>query len=254
MHLKTNLHSHTGDDPRDFVPYTTREGIDHAALHGFDALALTCHQKAAWAPEYAAYAAKRGILLIPGVELDMHETDGSTGRRGRHLIILNCDKDAERVRTFSDLYDYRTAHPQSFVLTPHPFSYGNFSLKKFLEKHIHLIDAIEHTWFHSPRFNRNKKAAYAAVRHQLPMIVTSEDAHTFDNLHTDYALVDAEEKTIPSLFGAIRQHKITNVTHPKKLVREMALPGAALVSKNFLYRRGWKNHTSRTTSVKSAVL
>lgn len=250
MHLKTNLHFHTGDDPRDFVPYGTKEGIDHAASHGFDALALTCHQKVAWTPEYADYAAKRGILLIPGIELDMHAEDGSTGRRGRHLIILNCDKDAEHVRTFSDLHDYRAAHPESFVLAPHPFSYGNFSLKRFLEQHIHLVDAIEHTWFHSPRFNRNKKAAYVAVRHRLPMIVTS-DAHTFDNLHTDYAFVDAEEKTIPSLFRAIKQHKVTNITHPKKLVREMALPGAALVSKNFLYRRGWRSHTSRAAITKN---
>lgn len=240
MQLKTNLHFHTGDDPHDFVPYSTEEGIDCAASLGFDALAITCHNKAAWTSAHAAYAAERGMLLIPGIELDVHERDGSTGRRGRHLIILNCRKEAERVRTFADLHDYRRAHPEAFVLAPHPYSYGNFSLKKFLEKHIALVDAIEHTWFHSQRFNRNKKAAYTAVRHRLPMIVTS-DAHTFRNLDTDYALVDAEEKTIPALFDAIRAFRVQNLTQPKKLVREMALPGAKLVSKNFLYRRGWRN-------------
>jgi predicted metal-dependent phosphoesterase TrpH len=253
MQLKTNLHFHTADDPQDFVPYTTAQGIDHAAHLGFGALALTCHQRAVWTPEYAAYAAARGILLIPGIEINIRTDDKRVmgdehtpaygghrdARRGRHLIILNCTPEAERVRTFADLRDYRARHPECFVLAPHPFSYGNFSLKKFLERHITLIDAIEYTWFHSQRFDRNKKSAAVAARHGLPVIVTS-DAHTFRNMDTDYALVDSAEKTIPALFDAIRNDKITNITRRKKPIREMALPAAALVGRNFLYRRGWK--------------
>jgi len=258
MQIKTNLHFHTGDDPQDFVPYGTEQGIDHAASLRFDALAITCHQKAAWTPAYAAYAKVRGILLIPGIEINIRTTDtrivsieagrrnvarGGHGdaRRGRHLIILNCTKEAERVRTFSDLHDYRAAHPECLVLAPHPFSYGNFSLKRFLERHIDLVDAIEHTWFYSPGFNRNKKSARAAQKHRLPFIVTS-DAHTFRNMDTDYTLIDAKEKTIPALFDAIRDFRITNITRHKKIIREMALPAAALVTRNFLYRRGWKKN------------
>ncbi len=256
MQLKTNLHFHTADDPQDFVLYSTEEGIDYAASLGFDALAITCHQRAAWAPAYAAYAAGRGILLIPGIEINIRTTDTRAitsargrhpaargghrhARRGRHLIILNCTPEAERVRTFSDLRAYRAAHPECLVLAPHPFSYGNFSLKRFLERHIDLIDAVEHTWFYSRRFDRNKKAAAIATKYHLPLIVTS-DAHTFRNMDTDYALIDAKEKTIPALFEAIKKNKIANITRSKKIIREMAIPAAALVSRNFLYRRGWK--------------
>ena len=247
MAMKTNLHFHTADDPQDFVPYTTEEGIDHAASLSFDALAITCHQKAAWTPAYAAYAAARGILLVPGIELNIRTRDlrirgrgRHDARRGRHLIILNCSKDAEYVRTFSDLADYRSAHPECLTLAPHPFSYGNFSLKKFLEQHIDLVDVIEHTWFYSPRFDRNKKAASVATRYRLPMIVTS-DTHRLHNMETDYALIETEDKTIKALFDGIRGHRVINITRPKRVIREMAFSGAMLVSKNFLYRRGWKN-------------
>lgn len=236
MYLKTNLHFHTGDDPRDFVFYTGKEGIDHAAMLGFDVLAITCHEKAVWTSEYAAYAASRGILLIPGIELDIHELDGSTGRNGRHVIILNCIPEAEQVRTFSDLKAYRTLHPECFILAPHPFFYGNFSLKRFLEDYIDLMDAIESSWFYCLGLNRNKKARAVAKAHHLPFIATS-DAHTFQNVHSDYAIIDAEEKTILALFAAIRKQKITNITCPKKILRGMIVPVVKLIVQNFLYRR-----------------
>ena len=233
MRLKTNLHFHTGDDPFDSVPYSTREGIDRAAALGFQVLALTCHRKAAWTPEYAAYAAEIGILLVPGIELEISE---SAEESGRHLILLNGAADAESLRTFSDLAAYRAAHPECFVLAAHPFFYGNFSLQWRLERHIHLFDAIEHSWFYSRVFNRNKKAERVAATAGLPMIATS-DAHTFRNLNTDYAIVDAREKTLPALFQAIRKHHITNVTHEKKIFWGMAFPLVVLMAKNFLYRR-----------------
>lgn len=235
MRLKTNLHFHTSDDPEDAVSYSTKEGIDHAAALGFHALALTCHGKAAWTEEYRAYAAARDILLIPGIELNLKEAHEDHGR-GRHLIILNCTKEAEMVQTFADLKKYRALHPECFILAPHPFFYGNFSLKRYLHEHIALMDAIEHSWFYSSLCNRNKKAAHVARAHHLPFIATS-DAHMFRFMDTDYAIIDAKEKTIPALFQAIRVHKITNVTRRKKLFREMAFPILTCVVKNFFYRR-----------------
>lgn len=235
MQLKTNLHFHTGDDPEDAVSYSTKEGIDHAAALGFDALALTCHRKAAWTEEYDAYATARGILLIPGIELDLKESRESS-ERGRHLIILNCTKEAQGIWTFTDLKEYRARHPECFILAPHPFFYGNFSLKRYLHTHIGLMDAIEHSWFYSLLCNRNKKAARVAHAHHLPFIATS-DAHIFQFMNTDYAIIDAEEKTIPALFQAMREHRITNVTKRKKFFKEMALPVVVCITKNFFYRR-----------------
>ena len=235
MRLKTNLHFHTGDDPEDAVSYSTKEGIDYAAMLGFDVLALTCHRKAAWTEEYHAYAAARGILLIPGIELNLKESHKDRGR-GRHLIILNCAKEAEHVWTFADLKEYRAQHPECFILAPHPFFYGNFSLKRSLSAHIDLMDAIEHSWFYSSLCNRNKKAMRVARAHHLPFIATS-DAHIFRFMNTDYTMIDAEEKTISALFRAIRAHKITRVSRRKKFFTEMVFPVITLIAKNFFHRR-----------------
>lgn len=235
MRLKTNLHFHTSDDPEDAVSYSTKEGIDHAAMLGFDALALTCHSKAAWTKEYDAYAEARGILLIPGIELNIKKSNGDSGR-GRHLIILNCTKEAERICTFADLNEYRARHPECFILAPHPFFYGNFSLKRYLHKHIALMDAIEHSWFYSSLCNRNKKAARVAHAHRLPFVATS-DTHIFQFMDSDYAIIEAEEKSISALFRAMREHKVTNMTRPKKFFTEMAFPILICVVKNFFYRR-----------------
>ena len=237
MKLKTNLHFHTGDDPHDYVPYTTTAGIDHAASLGFEVLAVTCHGKMAWNEEYNQFAAKQNILLIPGIELDV-TSSRQEERRGKHVIVLNCGTDIEAVRTFGDLREYRRAHPDIFVLAPHPYFYGHFSLKDFLAQNVDLFDAIEHSWFYSAGFNRNTPAQQFANAHRLPLIATS-DAHTFQNLDTDYAVACAEEKTIPGVLEAIRNGRIENVTRQKHLMKEMVLPVGVFFAKNMWHRRGY---------------
>ena len=43
--LKVEFHSHTSDDPQDQIPYSARELIDRAAGLGYDALAITLHNR-----------------------------------------------------------------------------------------------------------------------------------------------------------------------------------------------------------------
>lgn len=217
MLLKANLHFHSGEDPYENVAYSIYEGIDRAAALGIEALAVTCHRTFVWKPEYAEYAASKKVLLIPGIEVNLDE---KRGRYGRHTVILNCDKSAEKLETFADLKEYRKNHPEIFVIAPHPFYYGFFSLKKYLEKYIRLFDAIEQSWYYSKFFNRNKKAEAMAKKHNLPYISTS-DTHFFDFLGENYAVISAEEKTIPAIFRAIRERKFENVTRPRFFWRDM---------------------------------
>jgi predicted metal-dependent phosphoesterase TrpH len=217
MQLKTNFHFHTSDDPRDPVTYTMEQGIDRAARHGFGALAVTCHQKFAWTEGAAEYAEKRGILLIPGIELYVDETRGTWGR---HVLIINAKQEAEGVRTFAELAEYKRSHPESFIIAPHPYFYGNFSLHEFLEKHIHLFDAIEHSWFYSGIFNRNVKGREIAEKYDLPFVATS-DTHFFDFLNTDYSVIEVEEKTPEALFEALRKKNFNNVTSQKSFFKDM---------------------------------
>src|SRR5690606_31774254 len=122
MHLKANLHMHTSDDPVDPVAYSTFEAIDHAATHGFDVLAVTCHHRCAWTTSYAAYAEEKGILLLSGVELSLAERIGG---RDAHVLVIGVDRGVEAVRTFADLATYRKRHPEALVIAPHPFFYGS---------------------------------------------------------------------------------------------------------------------------------
>ena len=66
--LKVELHSHTSDDPVDRIPYSAFQLIDRAATLGYDALAITLHERRLDPRHLASYAADRGLVLIPGIE------------------------------------------------------------------------------------------------------------------------------------------------------------------------------------------
>ena len=221
MKLKANLHFHAADDPKDRISYSVKEGIDRAAELKFDVLALTCHYFFAWKKSYADYATQRGILLIPGIEVNV---EGPSNRLGRHVVILNCDKEAEQVRTLKDIADYREYKPDIFILAPHPFyphPLEKLSLKEHLVPNIDLFDAIELSWFYSKWFKKNnRKAEKIARKYKLPFIATS-DTHFLEHLDFGYVVAEAAEKTPEAIFNAIKQGNFYNVTGPRKFWREM---------------------------------
>ncbi|HWP61731.1 MAG TPA: PHP-associated domain-containing protein [Candidatus Paceibacterota bacterium] len=211
--LKINLHFHSAEDTRHLISYSLREALDKAHEQHFDALALTCHRRFAYNEANRAYAAAKGILLIPGIEADIYDETG----RSAHVIILNGDKDTEQVRTFPDLRSYKQSHPECFVLAPHPYFYGSFSLQENLEKNIDLFDAIEHSWFYTTFFNRNKKARMIAEKYRKPFIATS-DAHFLEVFESDYALVDTDQKTPEAIFTAIKAGLFQNISKPRNVI------------------------------------
>jgi predicted metal-dependent phosphoesterase TrpH len=212
MLLKTNLHFHTSDDRRDSIRYSFEAGIDAAARLGFQALALSCHDRIVFSDAYYSYAASRGILLIPGIELDIEH---------RHVLVLNAKPDIECISDFDGLSRYRADHPECFILAPHPFFPGDSSLMELLEPNIALFDAIEQSWFYSRLMNPfNHKAERIAAAHRLPFVSTS-DTHDLRWLDTNYAVVDATEKTPAALFQAIRSGHFSNVSTPRSLTFEL---------------------------------
>ena len=66
--LKVDFHTHTSDDPCDRIPYSTTDLIDRAAALGYDALAVTLHERQLEIQRLIPYAAERRVVLIPGVE------------------------------------------------------------------------------------------------------------------------------------------------------------------------------------------
>lgn len=213
MQYKINLHLHSHEDPLDGprISYSFKEAINEAAKLHFNALAITLHNGFGYTDELAQYAKEKNILLIPGIEETVD---------GRHVLILNATPEAEQVHTFDDLRRYRTAHPECFVIAPHPYYYGNFSLKGLLDLHHDLFDAIEQSWFYNNIMNRNPQAAAAAKKYNLPFIATS-DTHQLRYLDNSYAMVDATELSPKAIFDAIRARRFENVSQPALFWRDM---------------------------------
>jgi hypothetical protein len=211
MILKTNLHLHTNDDPKDNIDYSAYEAVDYARKLNFDVLAITCHQKVVDKKEYSDYAAKKNILLISGIEAKIEKKD---------LIILNCKKDAENVKTFKELKKYKNKNPQIFIMAPHPYVWAPRSLKSKLEEYIDLCDAIELTVFSNKIFNFNKRAKQVAKKYKKPTIASS-DTHFLPDINRGYGIVEIEptDKKTPTLvFEAIKKGRIQNYNSPMNLV------------------------------------
>jgi predicted metal-dependent phosphoesterase TrpH len=209
MQIKINLHFHTNDDPieRAFIRYDAFAAIDEAAKQGFGAITITLHNIFHFTSELAQYAQKKNVLLIPGIEKTIE---------GAHVLIINATKEAEQVKTFHDLAVYRASHPECFIMAPHPYYYGNISLKEKLDEYHHLFDAVEQSWFYRGLMDRNKQAAQAAKKYNLPVVATS-DTHALHRINYSYAVVNAESSTIPAVLSALRAGNFENVSRPAPL-------------------------------------
>src|SRR5580704_4271540 len=129
--LKVELHTHTSDDPVDSIPHTTLELIDRAAVLGYDALAITLHDRQLDLRRLTPYAADRGLVLIPGVERTIE---------GRHVLLLNFQQGTDDVRTFGDLARLKSRQ-RALVIAPHPFFPASVCLRSDLERYADLFDA-----------------------------------------------------------------------------------------------------------------
>jgi predicted metal-dependent phosphoesterase TrpH len=178
--LKVELHTHTADDPVDRIPYTTLELIDRAAALGYDALAITLHERQLDLGRFAPYAADRGLVLIPGVERTIE---------GRHVLLLNFESGTEDVRTFSDLARLKSRQ-RALVIAPHPFFPSSVCLRSDLERYADLFDAVERNAMFTRGVDFNRRAERWAARHGKP-VVGNCDVHRLWQLGTTYSLVDS---------------------------------------------------------------
>ena len=178
--LKVELHAHTADDPIDRIPHSSLELIDRAATLGYDALAITLHERQLDLRRLLSYAAERGVVLIPGVEQSI---------QGRHVLLLNFDKSAEEVRTFEDLARLKQRQ-RGLVVAPHPFFPTMSCLWGLLDRHRDLFDAVEYNAMFTSSVNFNLAAERWATRHGKPL-VGNGDVHRLHQLGTTYSIVDA---------------------------------------------------------------
>ena len=179
--LKVELHAHTGDDPVDRIPYSTHDLIDRAAALGYDALAITLHERQLELHPFQAYAAERGLVLIPGIERTIE---------GKHVLLLNFSRATEQVESFADLARLK-AREAGLVVAPHPFFPGRTALRRQLDRHADLFDAVEWNAMFMTGVNFNRVAERWAAAHGKPL-VGNGDVHRLRQLGTTFSLVDAE--------------------------------------------------------------
>ena len=216
--LKVDLHTHTADDPADRIPYQTHELIDRAAELGFNALAITLHDRQLDPALFRDYAAARGIVLIPGIERTI---------RGRHVLLLNYSRAAETVDSFEDLVRLRERE-HGLVIAPHPFFPAGSALRGLLSKHAQLFDAVEWNGMFTRRVNFNVPAERWARRHGKPMIGNG-DVHRLEQLGTTYSLVDAEPNA-QAICDAIAAGRVQVVARPHTFFKAASLMADLVVS------------------------
>jgi predicted metal-dependent phosphoesterase TrpH len=202
--LKVELHAHTSDDPADWIPHSAHALIDRAAELGYDALAITLHDHQSDDRSLAAYAANRGIVLIPGMERTIE---------GRHVLLLNFPAAAaEAVRSFDDVAALKQRY-RGLVVAPHPFFPASNCLLGKMNRNADLFDAVEFNAMYTGWVNFNRLAERWSRRRGKPM-VGNGDVHRLEQLGTTYSLVDAEERDASSICEAIAAGRVSVAARP----------------------------------------
>ncbi len=200
--LKIDLHTHTGEDPRDVVHYDAFSLIDKAALLGYDAIAITNHDRVTDDDQILSYAREKDLLLIPGMEATLS---------GKHVVILNPTRaDNFPELTLDELPDL--VDESSLVFAPHPFFPQTRSLRKRSLDLISSFHAVEFSHFYTRLLNFNKRAVRMAEEHSLPLIGTS-DCHCLLEFGTTFSLVEAD-RDAASIIEAVKNGRIELVTSP----------------------------------------
>jgi len=215
--LKADLHTHTADDPVDDIPYTTFELIDRAAALGYEALAVTLHEKQLDIRPFAAHAAERGIVLVPGIERTIE---------GRHVVLLNFSEGAEQVDTFADLARLKRRR-RGLVVAPHAYFPARSCLRGDLERHADLFDVVERNAMYTRAVDFNRRAERWAARHGKP-VVGNGDVHRLMQLGTTYSLIDAE-KDPDAICDAIAKGHVIVESRPLSTVEAARVASALIV-------------------------
>jgi predicted metal-dependent phosphoesterase TrpH len=213
--LKVDFHTHTADDPEDYIAFSGEQLIARAAHLGIDAVAITNHDIVTFSRELEEYAAGRGVLLIPGIELTLSK---------KHVLVINPDfGGTPDLSSLDDLAGIKCA--SNLIIAPHPFYPGSKCLRMKLAEYCDFFDAVEFSFFYNHMVNPNKKAVRFAGARGKPL-VGSSDSHNIWQLGTTYSLVDSE-KNIPSIISAVKDGRVRLSTVP------LSLPTMMRVAVNF---------------------
>jgi len=214
--LKADFHTHTNHVLKNDSIISPKQMINLAAKNNIEVLSITDHRSESFLYKIKKckgssktynhikdYAKKKGILLIPGMEIHVE---------GKETLLINLN-DEYKDLTFDDLYDLKEENV--LVMAPHPFYGRSKCLGKKIEEHHKLFDAIEISHLYTNFFNPNKKAIEIAEKYKKTLVANS-DAHLPWHINLQFNLLDCE-KNIDSVLEAIRKNKVIPQTKPLPL-------------------------------------
>jgi predicted metal-dependent phosphoesterase TrpH len=215
--LKVELHAHTDQDPADRIDHSAGQLIDHAATLGYQALAITLHDRFFDPADWRAHARTRGLVLLSGIERTI-------GRR--HVLLINFPPAIAAARTFEEIARLKAA-TGGLVVAPHPYYPTLSSLRSQLDHHADVIDAVEFNAMYTRWLDFNRRAVAWARARRKPL-VGNTDLHLLDQLGTTYSLVDASPEP-DAICAAIRAGRVSLRTQPLTELRAASIFGRMIV-------------------------
>jgi predicted metal-dependent phosphoesterase TrpH len=228
--LKSDLHTHTSEDPLDaLITYNSQDLIKYMAKQKYEVLSITLHNTRFFSEDLRKYAEQQGILLIPGMEVRMNHKD---------ILIINPPEGSIVPTTWRGIR--RLKDEGALVIAPHPFFIVN-SLGKNLVPRIKMFDAIEVSHWYHKYLNRNKMAIELAKDFNLPMIGTS-DCHRLSQVGNTYTNINSD-KNKDSVLEAIRKNQLEVITRPLNTLDFLKVPALLpfdLMARTFFNNAGKK--------------
>ncbi len=201
--IKADFHLHTQEDPHDFISYDAFRLIDMMAAKGYNALAVTNHNKFTYNEYLRDYAFERGIVLIRGVERTI---------RNRHVLLINFKGELSDYRSLHDVA--RAKRPDNLVIAAHPYFPMPTASGPLLDRHPEVFDAVEYCHYYVKNINFNNWAVSRSQDLKKPLVGCS-DAHTVRQMGRTYSLIKAE-KDPEAIVRAIKEGKVTVISKPFK--------------------------------------
>ena len=201
--LKVDFHLHTQEDPYDYIPYDSYKLVDMMVARGYDAIAITNHNKITYSERLRDYALERGLLLLRGVERTV---------RKKHVLLINIKGDLGDLRSLHDIAEAR--RPDNLVIAAHPYFPMPTASGALLDRHPQVFDAIEYCHYYLKNINFNNRAVTRAMELEKPLVGCS-DSHTTRHFGSTFSLVQAE-KDPEAIVEAIKEGRVEVVSKPFK--------------------------------------
>jgi len=201
--LKVDFHLHTQEDPHDYISYDAVRLIDMMAERGYDAIAITNHNRFTYNDRIAGYARERGLVVFRGIERTI---------RGKHLLLINFREDASDLRSLHDVL--KAKRPDNLVIAAHPYFPMPTASGVLVDRHPDVFDALEYCHYYVKNINFNKWAISRSVDLGKPLVGNS-DAHTVRQIGRTFSVVDSEKEP-EAIIQAIKDSRVEVMTRPFK--------------------------------------